>query len=99
MSAKPKFGSLQELFAEPSRWTRHAIAADSRGWVARANSVRAVCWCLLGATALVYPRSGDWREVIRKLTLAAGTDRLARWNDAEGRTHAEVLELVTKAGV
>lgn len=112
MSAPQEFKTVAELLAAPERWTKGWFARRDDnlvgGWVLP-NDPRAACWCLSGAVERVYPSGGAQADACCKLyrVLEELGDRadpangfdLSAWNDAASRTHAEVLELVTKAGI
>lgn len=91
------------------------IDKDPNGDDVDTDDPAATCWCLIGAVFRVYPNCEAQIAAIRKLGRALGsrtdpstldpedwtTDRadLEVWNDHPKRTHQEVLDLVTRAGV
>jgi hypothetical protein len=87
----------------PERWTQGAYAKTAKRNKADPNSPRATCWCILGAVAAVTgdnPNRPD-RAISSGLAAAAGVDAynecVIEWNDAPGRTHAEVLAAFDRA--
>jgi hypothetical protein len=58
--------------------------------VAKSKSKYAVCWCLTGALTKVSKRYSDYRPAADALHQAI-KEPLVSWNDAPGRTQAEVL--------
>lgn len=98
---------VKELLADPNAWTQGAMARGADGGAVTpvgSSSVPACKWCLLGAVAKCYhdrPILGG--QVIRAIHQAIskldGAGSLVMWNDAPGRTHAEVLALVTELNV
>lgn len=101
-----KFNSLQELFADPARWTKRRSAADAEGRWTDFYDPKAACWCLTGGINLVYGAGADYGLVSEKLTAArkklfpdSRYSTLQWWNDAWERTHEDILALVTEAGV
>lgn len=84
---------MRELLAEPERWTQSVLAKSKFGNAVTTRSPRAVSWCLLGAHYRVtngWTASDAW-DILQR---AAGVSSLSFWNDAPGRTHAEVLALL-----
>lgn len=82
------------------------------GPAVRSDDPCATCFCLLGAVHRVYHTEAKRDAAILKLHIAleatgwpvdlvkyAPTDDLVNWNDAEERTHEEVLALAVAAGV
>ena len=93
----------------PERWTQSAMARDAAGQDCSPVYNKATCWCLLGAlTNAMYtlcakhggdPSEWSWargraKEHIRRVL---GIIFIAKWQDEEGRTHAEVLSALDKA--
>ncbi len=100
MSEKQKFNTLQKLFAVPERWTQGAFARSADGAkVPNITEDSAVCWCLLGGVGKVYGDGPAYASVLRALRDALSDTALSRWNDSHGRTHKDILDLVTKARV
>ncbi len=94
-TAKP--ASVLELYeGHPERWTQGGSAFNASGDLVATCSPHAVCWCIVGACALVY--GTEFMGKVRIVTEAAGmfTDH---WNDHPNRTFDEVLDLVRRAGV
>lgn len=81
-------------------WTQDAYARDADGAACSVNDDRATCFCMNGAVmrvAGIY-RENDALMVFTALGSAAGVTRYSHhWNDAPGRTQAEVLALFDKA--
>lgn len=90
--------TILELLSDPARWTKGYYARDARGNLQGVHSPAACSWCLLGAAMKCYPTDHDLAVAKLKGMMGYGIP-LHSWNDAPGRTHAEVLELVRKAGV
>lgn len=67
-----EFKTLQELFADPSRWTQRVSARDSEGLCPALDpdDPRAVCWCLVGGARLVYSDGNLRTEIYRRLRSA-----------------------------
>jgi hypothetical protein len=99
-----EFETVRDLLADESRWCQRAIAVDEAGHQVACHSEKAVRFCLLGACRRVYGTEDAIWQSRKKICEALGlTDMsslglgLARFNDTH--SHAEVLDLVTKAGV
>ncbi len=80
-------------------------ALVAQGWTQRKLLDRrddVQCYCLVGAIQTVtFKRNGPSAYALRRtacnaLRNAAGDLYLARWNDAEGRTQADVLALIDR---
>lgn len=95
---------VRDLLAESSRWTKGHFAKKSKlGYSGvPVNSVEATCWCLEGACLLKAPSVVVFRKVIESLAVEIGEisppdiSFVVEWNDREGRTHQEVLELLDR---
>ena len=92
---------VRALLEAPERWTQGAIACDGDGEMVSAHARTAVCWCMIGAINRCAARaraSVDVNLELRRLLEKArgGTEPLDFWNDAPGRTHADVLALLDR---
>lgn len=77
---------MMELLKEPENWCQGALEDDGR-------------MCVLGAVHNVSVErhvSGLPLEVLRSLTQECGRGGVDAWNDAPGRTHAEVLAMLAR---
>jgi hypothetical protein len=97
MDIKPinECNTVAELLAIPERWTIKAPARDLRGLAVLPRDENAVCFCLLGAICKIYSDETKIEEKTRGYLRTA----ICTWNEAPGRTHSEVLELVKKLGI
>jgi hypothetical protein len=43
-----------ELLADPVSWTKETLARDVEGKPCESDSIKAVCWCLVGAVERCY---------------------------------------------
>ena len=91
--------TVAELLADESSWTPASIARDAKGCAVADSSPLACQWCVVGALIKVYPEIGEQIDAWNKLAKIVGGQHMAAWNDRRGRTHAEVLEAVRKAGI
>jgi len=87
--------AARDLIAKPENWTQGAFARDAKG---RSEAIdRATCYCSIGAIAKVA-RTNLGSPVPAPVLQALGFTshcRLAQFNDSH--THAEVLDLFSKA--
>lgn len=98
--------ALRALMA--TSWTQGALARDAEGHVVSWRSPKAVRFCLVGGIERVLrdratdgsPMCGAvhrWRHLHDSLGAFMGEQDLSTWNDAPGRTHADVLALIDRA--
>lgn len=74
-------------------WCQIHTAVNHSGQSTWTGCPTACKWCAFGAVMAV---TGDWNKpyaILRDLTVGS----LAEWNDAPGRTQAEVLDLFDRA--
>lgn len=89
-----------DLIEKPGAWTQGAFARDEHGCSTGWRSEDAKCFCVSGAIT----RAGDrpaglnraW-QVFNDWTIKRGFSHLARFNDAPGRTQAEVVAALREA--
>lgn len=72
-------------------WTQGWFARTADGVLCGARDPAAVCWCIRGAICSTSDDSLD--RAVEALRDTLGWDNIAAWNDADGRTQAEVLAL------
>jgi hypothetical protein len=93
--------AVRELLAESEAWCQGAWARDGRGRPVGSTRANAVAWCLVGALAKVRDPSSRGRkrlvEMLDEMLDEMFPVSLPAWNDAPGRTHAEVLALLDAA--
>lgn len=95
MTPRLRYSSVRELLANPARWTQGPFARDASGTAVSPGTDEACSFCLVGAVYRVYGNM-DLHTLIPHLP--AGMT-VPEFNDTKGRTHAEVLDLVVKAGI
>ena len=93
--------AVRELLSVPERWNKGFGARNSKGEAVSSLSPTACAWCLKGACAQVtgieYSVVGDrFDRLIVSIRMVCGYF-VSDFNDAPGRTHAEVLALIDKA--
>lgn len=77
-------------------WTRKAIARTETGEeAASCGDINAVCWCIFGA--LYAQPSGVPRQKASRIIDDVCGGEMVSWNDAPGRTQAEVLAAFDRA--
>lgn len=100
MTALKILQGVRELLSDEKRWTRGSYARDRLGRTTHSTSESAVCWCLIGALGKITNHERGARSAERALERVArrrGREFPAEWQDADGRTHAEVLALLDEA--
>ena len=87
-----------DLLEKPGAWTQGAFAltADGKELVYGNNLSKAVCYCVNGALFKVGTerQALDAQEILRDRLDVKGTPY---WNDAPGRTQAEVVQALRAA--
>lgn len=93
--------SAEEVLRRAARlvergWVQDEFARDERGNVVNPESPAACEWCAMGALmrAAAEDAAPDEARVSCLPYLPSG---LVRWNDAEGRTQADAVEMFTEA--
>jgi len=96
--------AARELISVPERWTQGAFARAANGNPIGCLTDNATCFCSSGAILRGAPNCYDHIRAAAFDTLewAMGVrqdsdENIATFNDAEGRTHAEVLERFDRA--
>lgn len=103
MTPKEILIAARAKIEEPERWTQGKFALSPLANQVKPTSRRAVCWCSLGAIAAVtHDDPNDVNDDVywilqRAMRLPDGVMAVAVWNDAPGRTHAEVLAAFDRA--
>ena len=84
--------------ATPERWTRGRMARDEDGNGVQSVSEHACAWCSIGAVeAETGASTSALVRALRALNRAIDNKPIDDWNDAPGRTHAEVLAAFDRA--
>ena len=73
-------------------WCRYKAALDAEGTLVPVKHRDAVSWCLLGATMAADLDVDTMGKLIDSLATRTGVPSM--YNDADGRTQAEVVELM-----
>jgi hypothetical protein len=87
-----------DLIEPEGKWTQQFYARDASGSRVPEYTANAVCWCASGA---ILRTAGDWTSTEcgaahRFLVSAVGAS-IPEWNDAPGRTQAEVVSALREA--
>lgn len=84
----------------PFAWTRHQNARDRRGAGRLINDPEACRFCLVGAAYRAETTGAATSEAAHALVIAlhANTGSAVQWNDAPGRTVAEVVAKLREIG-
>ena len=87
------------LLASPEAWTQGVFARLADGHSAYALDPAACAWCISGAIIKAHGSfPGPFEALYRmRKVIQASPDSLVDWNDAAGRTHAEVLAALDRA--
>lgn len=98
MEVSEVLNKAADLLEKPGAWTQMAFARNAEGEETGLSQYRgqAVCWCILGATWAVA--GDDSRDADDELRRFIGDD-INCWNDAPGRTQAEVVEALRQAAL
>ena len=87
----------------PQDWIQGRFAVSSLQNKVKPTSRRASCWCALGAIAAITREDPNdvndelYWLLCRAMGLPDNEIAVAAWNDAPGRTHAEVLAVFDRA--
>ena len=89
-----------DLIEPEGAWCRIHAARDARGKAVKAVSPDACSWCLLGAITRARVQAGFgfsvWTEALAAIS-ATANNNASKWNDAPGRTQAEVVAALRSA--
>lgn len=86
------------LIEPPGAWTQGEDAVDDYGCSVHPKSASALRWCAFGAIVCVAPSARTRRAALGVLRHAvSGDDGVTGWNDAVGRTQAEVVATLRAA--
>lgn len=87
------------LLRPTGAWCQRAYARDAAGRDLKKGDAAATCWCLSGALAAagVYAYDEAYQRLRTIIRGRIGKGCLITWNDAVGRTQAEVLSLLNLA--
>jgi hypothetical protein len=96
------FAGMRELLADPKRWTKGEAARNASGYFTPPFEREAVCWCLLGAAAKVVGSDSIFKDVFNTVSCYMQVTNTSytfthAWNDADERTHADVLAFLDAA--
>ena len=108
MTTREVLTEARRILTPDGAWTQDAVARDADGDPVSEGNERAVCWCVDGAVALAATGpsgwdSGAWTDAMTLLSEAVMPGRgeldpgVIAWQDAPGRTQAEVLGLLDRA--
>ena len=97
-TAMDVLSAARELVAKEGGWTQRHYARGADGTYADFNHKKAVCFCTLGALYRVgLPEPSALNDAESLLLKAAGVENIVVWNDAPGRTQADVVALFDAA--
>jgi hypothetical protein len=85
-----------ELLSRPGAWCQGTACRDSTG--RPCEDKKAVSWCIIGALIHCFPKWKDRAKRHEDLT-RVGVIHKSDWNDARGRTQAEVVAMLKECGL
>ena len=89
---------VRALIADPDRWAMGCAARDVHGQSVMPERPEAVRFSAFGALVRLAPEAHEIRDrAAEVLNAATGPFGWAVWEDALGRTHAEVLAAMDRA--
>ncbi len=96
MTAPEVLEAAADLLEKPGAWTQGAHARNAAGAPMLVGSrPDAVCWCALGALDRMAPTNDLWDATVQAMKEVVG--HVADFNDATGRTQAEVVAALRQA--
>ena len=98
MSMAVLLRAARALIADPDHWTTGCAARDVHGRSVMPESPKAIRFSGFGALSRLAPVDHDLRDrTATALNAAVTPSWWIRWEDALGRTHAEVLVALDRA--
>ncbi len=95
--------TVLELFSEPNRWTKGAIAINQFNEKVMYDDDSAICFCLVGGINLVYDKTPSKKfDIFRAANLILwkkDKSCLTEFNDRLKTTHEDVIEFVKELGI
>ena len=89
---------VRALIADPDRWAMGCAARDAQGQAVMPERPEAVRFSAFGAPVRLAPAAHEIRDrAAEALNAAVGPEGWNWWEDAPGRTHAEVLAALDRA--
>jgi hypothetical protein len=82
--------AARALITPEGAWTTGDLARNFKGEAVNSRSPHAVCWCMSGAVRTASFYTSDWVAGIDALGKVMSCS-VPKFNDAPGRTQAEVL--------
>lgn len=94
--ARTVLTNVRDLFqSNPATWMQGRLAQNRYGVPVSPNAGSATCFCLGGAIAKYSPQKLQAElEAIAAVKLITGAQSIANWNDAPGRTVADVVKIL-----
>lgn len=105
MTTREVLVEARRILTPDGAWTQGVLARDATGAEVGYDDDTATCWCVDGAVTLAADE-GDGRndpswsaawEALKEVAPGDWNVALIDWNDAPGRTQAEVLALLDRA--
>jgi hypothetical protein len=90
-----------DLLSKPGAWAQYHFALNAAGVPTLSWGTDAVCWCMRGAIKAAARGNNEARieaeYAVAKQLGFFHLEKVADWNDAEGRTQAEVVAKLIEA--
>jgi hypothetical protein len=100
VTAREVLQKAREILTPPGAWTQGQFARNADGVGCSEYRDEAVCFCAVGAlhrAAWRVNSAPEWYYDALRALIAVVGHSIGSWNDAEGRTQAEVLAAFDKA--
>jgi len=101
--------TVKDLLQIPTSWTTGSFARDKNGEPVDIHNPLATSWCLVGAICRVYGTDTEANTAVTRCLHLIGPFQaysdseyraaLVAWNDAQTRSHQDIVELLEKAGI
>jgi len=88
---------VHELLTDVSKWTQNIAARNKKHRYVNPKSLKAVCWCLMGAISRCYGAEASAIRVLVKQIL--GNTIIEAWNDNPTRQFSDVRELALRLDI
>lgn len=100
MTTKEILSAMRAKLERPEQWTQHRYARLKDGSPVRYGNTQACSYCMEGALFAVAEDEPNLVYAISALQesiSAVSSIDIFQWNDTDGRTHAEVLDVIDRA--
>lgn len=92
-----------ELLADEKNWIKGVLSRDEDGIPCMPSHPTACCWCASGAIMKVYrdpkAQNNAYDTLEAHLLKEKHLEGIVNWNDAEERTHQEIISLLKELDI